>query len=69
MSKKRSGNAIKILSVILLSYYNGKTATEIKDSNIQDLFNALGLSKHLSPSRNNGLLAIHQRIIDIAEEQ
>ena len=60
---------IKGLSVILLSYYNGKTATEIKDSNIQDLFNALGLSKHLSPSRNNGLLAIHQRIIDIAEEQ
>ncbi len=57
---------IKGLSVILLSYYNGKTAAEIKNSNIQDIFDTLGLSKHLSPSRNNGLLAINQRIIDIA---
>jgi len=60
---------IKGLSVILLSYYNGKIATEINNSNIQETFEALGLSKHLSPSRNNGLLAINQRIIDIANEK
>ena len=59
---------IKGLSVILLSYYNEKTTSEIKNSNIQETFEALGLSKHLSPSRNNGLLAINQRIIDIAEK-
>ncbi len=60
---------IKGLSVILLSYYNGKTAGDIKNSNIQEIFEVLGLSKHLSPSRNNGLLAINQRIIDIAKTQ
>ena len=60
---------IKGLSVILLSYYNGKTAIEIKNSHIQEVFDTLGLSKHLSPSRNNGLLAINQRIIDIAKKQ
>ena len=63
-----SSNAriIKGLSVILLSYYNEKTATEITNGNIQEIFDELGLSKHLSPSRNNGLLAINQRIIDSA---
>ena len=60
---------IKGLSVILLSYNNGKTAIEIKNSHIQEVFDTLGLSKHLSPSRNNGLLAINQRIIDIAKKQ
>jgi len=58
---------IKGLSVILLSYYNGRQPEDILSSNVETLFDTLGLSKHLSPSRNNGLHAINQRILAIAQ--
>jgi len=58
---------IRGLSVILLSYYNEKSPEAIYNSDITELFSNLGLTKHLSPSRGNGLLAINQKIKTIAK--
>ncbi|PCJ41602.1 MAG: selenocysteine lyase [Moraxellaceae bacterium] len=60
---------VKGLAMILLSYYNGKQASEILGSDIQGIFKKLGLNKHLSPSRTNGLRAINQKILKIAETE
>ena len=53
---------IKGLMMILLIIYQGKTATEIADIDINVIFEQLGLLNHLSPSRSNGLLAIVNKI-------
>lgn len=53
---------IRGLLVIVLAVFNGKTAAEISQVNIDGYFKALGLMSHLSPSRGNGLLAIVNKI-------
>lgn len=53
---------IRGLLVIVLSAYNNKTAEQIRDINIHSFFEELGLLKHLSPSRGNGLLSIVEKI-------
>ncbi|WP_028864870.1 SufE family protein [Psychromonas aquimarina] len=53
---------VKGLMMILLIVFQGKTAEQIHDTNINDIFAQLGLLNHLSPSRANGLLAIVEKI-------
>jgi cysteine desulfurase/selenocysteine lyase len=53
---------IRGLLMIVLAIYNNKTATEIKNIDINAVFDELGLMHHLSPSRGNGLLAIVDKI-------
>jgi cysteine desulfurase/selenocysteine lyase len=53
---------IRGLLFIVLLIFNNKTAQEIAAVDIQCYFKKLGLMNHLSPSRNNGLLAIVDRI-------
>lgn len=53
---------IRGLLVIVLAAYNDKSAMEINAFNIELYFSELGLLKHLSPSRGNGLLAIVKKI-------
>ena len=53
---------IRGLLVIVLAALNNKTAEEIITFNIEEYFQQLGLIKHLSPSRGNGLLAIVKKI-------
>lgn len=53
---------VKGLMMVLTILYQGKTAEEIADININAIFEQLGLLNHLSPSRSNGLLAIVNKI-------
>lgn len=53
---------VKGLMMILLIIFQDKTGQQIKDVDIDSLFEKLGLLNHLSPSRANGLLAIVERI-------
>ncbi len=58
---------VRGLVAILISVYSGKSKTEIKSVNIQELFGLLGLEAHLSPSRRNGFYAMVQRIDILAQ--
>lgn len=57
---------IKGLIVVLLSFYQNKTATEIVASDVSSYLKRLGLDQHLSPQRRNGLFAMIKRINALA---
>jgi cysteine desulfuration protein SufE len=50
------------LAVLLLSQVNGKAIAEINKINFKQILLAVGLEKHLTPSRNNGLQAIISKL-------
>lgn len=50
------------LAVLLLSQVQGKTTSEIRAVDFEQLLLSVGLEKHLTPSRNNGLRAIVARV-------
>ncbi len=56
------------LIAIVLIAYSGKTAEEIKALDIESLFKRLGIEKHLSPVRGNGLRAMVQTIRRLADD-
>lgn len=60
---------IRGLLALTLAAFNNKTASEILSIDIDSYFKQLGLLKHLSPSRGNGLRAIIDRIRAIATAQ
>lgn len=53
---------VKGLIAILLVIYSGKTPAEISGIDIQDIFEQLELSSHLSMNRRNGFYAMVERI-------
>jgi cysteine desulfuration protein SufE len=53
------------LLALLLLRVNGLTAAELAEVDVADWFAQLGLSRQLSPSRNNGLNAVLQRIREL----
>ncbi len=53
---------VRGLIALLLSAYNGKTADQIAQVNIDDFFSAIGLDQHLSPNRRNGFFAMVEKI-------
>lgn len=53
---------VKGLVALVLAAYQGKTAEEVKTFDIDDYFEQLGLLKHLSPLRGNGLRSMVERI-------
>lgn len=55
-------SVIKGLASLVLVQVNGKTPAELAGLDLQAALRALGLEKHLTPSRNNGLHAIIARI-------
>lgn len=55
-------SVIKGLAALLLVQVNGKTHAELRGLDLQSELRELGLEKHLTPSRNNGLNAIIARI-------
>ncbi|WP_068545325.1 SufS family cysteine desulfurase [Thalassotalea crassostreae] len=57
---------IRGLMVIILSIYQGRTAEQILSFDIDSYFQQLGLMQHLSPSRGNGVMAIVNKIQQIA---
>ncbi len=81
ITKTRAGNppVIEILAdsdamivrgliAVLLAAYSGKTAQEILQIDIQQIFARLGLNRQLSSARRNGLAGMVQRIRSIAEQ-
>jgi cysteine desulfuration protein SufE len=50
------------LVAIICTVFQGKTAEEIKNMDIEGLFKKLGLDQHLSPNRRNGFFAMVERI-------
>ncbi|MCB0272810.1 MAG: SufE family protein [Bdellovibrionales bacterium] len=57
---------VKGLASILLGIYNGKTSCEIHNIDIESIFEKLGLSEHLSPTRRNGFFAMVKKIQSFA---
>lgn len=60
---------VKGLLGVVLAAFNGKSAQDILAYDIDGYFETLGLLKHLSPTRGNGLRAMVGRIQDIARLQ
>ena len=58
---------IRGLLVIVLAAFNGKTADLIQQFDIEEYFETLGLMQQLSPSRGNGVLAIVEKIKQLAQ--
>ena len=59
---------VKGLIAVLLLIYNDKTAKQILDINSSNIFEQLGLDKHLSPTRRNGLHSMVSRIKALATD-
>ncbi len=53
---------VKGLLYLVVCVFNEKTPTQIMEIDIQSEFENLGLIRHLSPTRGNGLNAIIQQI-------
>lgn len=58
---------VKGLLGVVLAAYNGKTPQQVLNFDIEGYFDQLGLLKHLSPTRGNGLRAMVKRIQTIAQ--
>ncbi|MDR6957394.1 cysteine desulfuration protein SufE [Pseudomonas brassicacearum] len=59
---------IRGLVALLLARVNGLSTAELQQVDLPDWFNALGLSRQLSPSRSNGLNAVLQRMRELARQ-
>ncbi|WP_150496180.1 SufE family protein [Roseibium aquae] len=55
------------LVAIVIALFSGKTAQEILQTDVEGLFNTLGLQEHLTPQRSNGLKSMIGRIRTDAE--
>lgn len=53
---------------ILLMLYSGRTKAEICATDAEGFLSGLGLDRHLSPSRRNGLFAMVERVRALAAE-
>jgi cysteine desulfuration protein SufE len=53
---------VRGLVALLISLYNGKTASEALSTDALGLFKNLGLSEHLTPQRSNGVRSMVERI-------
>ena len=54
------------LIAVLMAMYSGRTAEEILAVDAQEVFQRLGLQRHLSPQRRNGLFGMVERIRQLA---
>lgn len=57
------------LVALLMAIFNGKTAEQAVEINVREIFDRLGLDRHLSPQRKNGLNGMVQRIKVAARQQ
>lgn len=57
---------IRGLVALLLARVNSLPAEELQQVDLPDWFKQLGLGRHLSPSRSNGLNAVLQRMRQLA---
>ncbi|KJH87709.1 Fe-S metabolism protein SufE [Pseudomonas fluorescens] len=66
-SASSDARLIRGLVALLLARVNGLSAEELRQVDLSDWFNQLGLSRQLSPSRSNGLNAVLQRMRELAQ--
>ncbi|MBR1826040.1 MAG: SufE family protein [Alphaproteobacteria bacterium] len=68
---KGDSDAILVRGIIaiVLSVYNDKTAEQIKNVDITEIFVKLGLEENLTPSRRNGMMSMVAKIKEYAEYQ
>ncbi|MFS8180756.1 SufE family protein [Pseudovibrio denitrificans] len=57
---------VRGLVAIVLAQYSGVPAKEILETDIENVFDKIGLKEHLTPQRSNGLSSMVQRIKDDA---
>lgn len=60
------GIITKGLVAVLLLAFNGKTPRDILSYDVEGMFRKIGLDRHLSPTRSNGLYAMVKRIRSLA---
>lgn len=60
---------VKGLVTLVLTIYSGRSPREILATDINAVFDRLGLKKHLSGTRRNGLNAMVKRIRGVAERE
>jgi len=60
-------NIVRGLIAILQASFNGKTAHEIVDYDILEVFRRLDLQQHVTPQRRNGLRGMVERILALAQ--
>ena len=60
---------VKGLIAVLLAAYSGRTAQQILETDIEALFERMGLNRHLSSTRRNGLHGMVQRVRRFAADQ
>ena len=53
---------------IMFALYNGKSAREILDTDVESTLDKIGLRNHLTPQRSNGLTAMVARIRSDAQK-
>lgn len=58
---------VRGLVAVLLLVFDGKTAAQIKATNMDEIFAKLGLGEHLSPNRRNGFYSMVGRVKALAE--
>ncbi len=58
---------VKGLVALMMLLFSGRTAKEIQNTDAKAALETLGLSRHLSPMRTNGLYSMVARIQDIAK--
>lgn len=56
---------VRGLEAVLWTLVNDKTTDEIHAIDIEGIFNELGLSEHLSPTRRNGFVGMVSRIKEV----
>ncbi len=56
------------LVAVVTALFNGKTAQEILNTDVEGVFAQLGLQEHLTPQRSNGLKSMVGRIRSDAEQ-
>ena len=57
---------VKGLIGVLMVIYDQKTADEIADTDINEIFEKLELEQHISPNRRNGFYSMVERIKSLA---
>ncbi len=59
---------VKGLIALLMIIFNGQTAKDILEINVEEIFKTIGLEENLSPNRRNGFFSIVSRIKKRAED-
>ena len=58
----------KGIVALLREIYEGRTRSEVQDLDVRELFERIGLVEHLSPTRQNGLYSMNERIKALARD-